>query len=63
MDRWNVKHFLDESQAAESNSAAKVRSQEPTLRLKLQIFSQPPILASLCRRSNSTLAFALTIVL
>src|SRR4030081_1557468 len=23
MDRWNVKHFLDESQAAESNSAAK----------------------------------------
>jgi hypothetical protein len=63
MDRWNVKHFLHGSQAAESNSAAKIRLQEPTLRLKLQIFSQPPILASLCRRSNSTLAFALTVVL
>jgi len=28
MDTMDVKHFLDQSQAADSNSAAKVRLQE-----------------------------------
>jgi hypothetical protein len=38
VDKMDVRHFFDESEAAEGNSAAKVRSQEPTLRLKSQMF-------------------------